>query len=198
LVNDITLSALLRQHLAADHRWLEDRVGPRGVKMSRAGYVRMLLMFRTLHVTDDGRRHRFRAECRLYGIDDTERGLHNQIDLDLAALGHPDCSTGAVAGVLSAASFGNFAQSLGAFYVVEGSALGNALLLRQAQTGLGEASADAVRFLSATAHRAGVAFQGFRRRLDRFGLQEPASREAVVEGARNTFRACGALLDALA
>jgi heme oxygenase len=196
LVNDITLSALLRQQLAADHRWLEDRVGPRGVRMSRAGYVRMLLMFRALHVTDAGLRRKFRAECQLYGIEDTERGLHSQIDLDLAALNHRDCSAGA--GALSAVLFGNFAQSLGALYVIEGSALGNALLLRQAQTGLGEASADAVRFLSASARRAGVAFQEFRRSLDRFGLQEPASREAVVEGARNTFRACGALLDALA
>jgi len=193
LVNDSTLSALLRQQLAADHRWLEDRVGPRGVKMSRAGYVRMLLMFRALHVTADGLRRKFRAECQIYGIKDTERGLHDQIDLDLAALGERDCRAGAEA--LSAALFGNFAQSLGALYVVEGSALGNALLLRQAEAGLGEASEDAVRFLSATAHCAGAAFQEFRRRLDRFGLQEPASRGGVIEGARNTFRACGALLD---
>ncbi len=160
--------------------------------MSRAGYVRMLLMFRALHVTDDGLRRKFRADCQFHGIEDTERGLHSQIDLDLAALGHRDCSAGAAA--LSAAAFGNFAQALGALYVVEGSALGNALLLRQAQAGFG----DALRFLSATANRAGAAFQEFRHRLDRFGLQEPAAHGAVIDGARNTFRACGTLLDSLA
>ncbi len=122
--SDITLSALLRQRLAPDHQWLEDRVGPRDVTLSCAGYVRMLLMFRALHVTDDRLRRNFRADCQRYGIGDRERRLYSQIDLDLEALGHSDRSAGTTA--LSPNFFDNFALSLGAFYVVEGSALGNA------------------------------------------------------------------------
>lgn len=193
---DLTLSALLRQQLAPDHRWLEDRVGPRGAAMSRSGYVKMLLMFRALHVADDSLRRHFRPECERYGFGGTERRLYRQIDLDLAALG---CRDGAVKAVVpDVATLATFALSLGALYVVEGSALGNALLLRQADAALGAVCTNAVRFLSATAHRAGAVFQEFRFRLDSFGLQEPASRDAVLEGARNTFRSCGALLDSLA
>lgn len=93
----------------------------------------------------------------------------DQVDLDLAVLGNHDCSGGAAAVI--ATLFGGFAESLGAFYVPQGSMPRNALLPRQAGASLGLPYSDALHFWCITATCEAAASREFRLGLDRFGLR---------------------------
>jgi heme oxygenase len=190
---EASLSIRLRHASAPDHRALEDKIGPMQGMMSRDRYGAMLLMFRALHSLTAALHEQFAGACAAQGIAPPRAALRAAIDHDLAALDWPS------AGDLPAIPQGlyaSFAGALGAFYVAEGSALGNVLLLRQADAWLALQPGAATRFLSESADGAGPRFQAFRRALDAFGLAQPAACDAVMEGARCTFRACGAVIDA--
>jgi heme oxygenase len=188
------LSIRLRQCSAPDHRGLEEKIGPMQGIMSRDRYGAMLLMFRALHALTAALHDGFAGACAAYGIAPPRPGLLAAIDHDLAALDWPSAG-GAPA--IPQDRYPSFAGALGAFYVAEGSALGNVLLLRQADGWLGLQPGGATRFLNQSADGAGLRFQTFRRGLDAFGLAQPAACDAVLDGARHTFRACGAVIDAL-
>jgi heme oxygenase len=189
------LSLLLRQESAADHVGLEHKIGPMQDSLSRDRYATMLLMFKALHGLTEALHETFSSDYETHGFAAPRRGLDAAIDRDLAALGWPQKGRDPVAIPLD--PYPAFAQALGAVYVAEGSALGNALLLRQAET-WGEATPGAATaFLSESASQSGARFRAFRSRLDAFGLERPDAHDAVLDGARHTFRACGALIDAL-
>ena len=189
---ELSLSIRLRHDSAPDHRGLEDKIGPMQGMTSRDRYGAMLLMFRALHslaaVLHDG----FPSACDAHGVAPPRPGLLAAIDHDLAAL---EWQAAGDLPTIPQHLYPSFATALGAFYVAEGSALGNVLLLRQADAWLAVAPGTATRFLSESAQGAGPRFQAFRRGLDAFGLAQPEASEAVLDGARRTFRACGALLD---
>ena len=189
-----TLSIRLRRDSAPDHRALEEKIGPMQGSMSRDRYGAMLLMFRALHTLTAALHDAFPAACAAQGVAQPRRGLVAAIDHDIAALEWP------VSGAFPAIAqdlYPSFAAALGAFYVAEGSALGNVLLLRQADGWLALAPGAARRFLHESAQAAGSRFQAFRQGLDAFGLAQPEACDAVLDGARRTFRACGAMIDAL-
>jgi heme oxygenase len=186
------LSVRLRHASAPDHRALEDTIGPLQGRMCRDRYGAMLLMFRALHALAAALHDGFPGACAAYGVAPPRPGLVAAIDHDLAVLGWSAAgSFPAIAQDL----YPSFAAALGAFYVAEGSALGNVLLLRQSDSWLAAAPGTATRFLNESAQAAGPRFQAFRQGLDAFGLAQPRACNAVLDGARRTFRACGAMIE---
>jgi hypothetical protein len=72
---------------AADHRWLEGKVGATERGLSRGQYRRQLVMCRALHAMADDLRDAFAAERASYGFDRDDSSFGKALDSDLAALG---------------------------------------------------------------------------------------------------------------
>jgi heme oxygenase len=189
------LSLMLRRGSAADHEGLEQKVGYAGDTLSHEQYRRMLVMFRALHEAADHLREMFRDAGAIHGLKLQRRAFTDALDHDLAILGpgqpQPDDLSILVEPQTS------FPWALGALYVAEGSALGNQLLLRQTTGPLAQSHAGATRFLTESTSGAGAQFRAFKLGLDAFGRAEPGAWDAVLAGTRQTFKACGAIIDRL-
>jgi heme oxygenase len=190
--SDRPLSIALRQNCADEHNSLESMIGGADQPMSVKTYISVLLMFRALHYASDEWREQFAAECHRHRLPQQKTGLVDLIDLDLETL--DACMASPRIVPISGYQDREFSFILGGLYVVMGSALGNALMLRQIHLSPDTAQTSATRFLSATAKSGGPTFQAFRLCLDAFGMAAPLSRDAVIAGARSTFNACGMIL----
>ncbi|MEI4264152.1 biliverdin-producing heme oxygenase [Roseovarius sp. D0-M9] len=82
-----------------------------------------------------------------------------------------------------------FAHALGARYVLEGSALGGKVILRNLQQRIGAEIAGATDFFGGVEPAPSSDWRVFKKALDRFGDQHPEAREDVLTGAEETFRA---------
>ncbi|SEO66997.1 heme oxygenase [Salinihabitans flavidus] len=82
-----------------------------------------------------------------------------------------------------------FAYALGARYVLEGSALGGKVILRNLQQRIGAEIAGATDFFGGAEPAPSSDWRVFKKALDRFGDQRPESCDDVLMGAEETFRA---------
>jgi heme oxygenase len=178
------LSLVLRHSCTAEHRALEEMIGFKSTSAPPGAYVSLLSMFRALH-----------CECRYYDVPRELFGLVSLIDRDLETLHIRVLPQKKLPIAIDRES--GFPMALGSLYVVAGSMLGNAIILRQVRSISDPVFTGATQFLSASASEAGPTFQIFRLFLDEFGTRMPDTYDAVIEGARQTFRACASLLESL-
>ena len=85
----------------------------------------------------------------------------------------------------------SFAQALGAVYVLEGSALGGRVILRDINARVGTEITGATRFFGGGA-ATDQTWQSFKTALDGFGHAFPGLRSDVISGAEGVFRAISA------
>jgi heme oxygenase len=189
------LSLVLRHSCTAEHRALEEMIGFKNTSAPPGAYVSLLLMFRALHCGSLSWRETFAYECRYYEVPRELLGLVSLINRDLETLRISVLPQKKLPIVIDRES--GFPMALGSLYVVAGSMLGNAIILRHVRSISDPVFTGATQFLSASASEAGPTFQTFRLFLDDFGTRMPDTYDAVIEGAQQTFRACARLLESL-
>lgn len=81
------------------------------------------------------------------------------------------------------------AQAVGAWYVLEGAALGGRLILRALETRIGPDILGATQFFSGRSDATVMKWQTFQAALDDFGHANPQLRADAEAGAASTFRA---------
>jgi heme oxygenase (biliverdin-IX-beta and delta-forming) len=121
-------------------------------------------------------------------------GHSSRLACDLATLG-VDSDAAPRASIALLPDLPNFAHALGAYYVLEGAALGGRVILRDLEVRIGAPIAGATRFFSGRNELTGPTWQGFLATLDRFGCAHPLLCSDVVTGARRTFQAISAWFD---
>jgi heme oxygenase len=88
-------------------------------------------------------------------------------------------------------ALGNFAASLGAAYVMEGSALGSQFMLPELLKTLGSGMTGCDSFFRGRGAETGAFWKKFRAALDLYGDTHPDQASDVVAGAIATFEAIG-------
>jgi heme oxygenase len=82
-----------------------------------------------------------------------------------------------------------FAHALGALYVLEGSALGGQVILRDIEARIGRQIAGATQFFGGRGTAVGPTWQTFKTALNAFGRQQPFRAADVISGAERVFHA---------
>ncbi len=176
------LAARLRAATAASHAELERRLGFAMGFTALAGYAACLAChYAAFAVLEPGL-----AEISGWadaGIDLLAHRRLPQLRQDLAAL---QVDTGNIPWPAIAAP-ASFAAGLGALYVLEGSALGGQVILRDARARLGPAIDGATAFFGGGPGR--PAWPAFKSRLDAFGTAQPGAMPEVITGALAAFAA---------
>jgi heme oxygenase len=181
------LSARLRARTAPLHGQSERLLGLPGAITGRADYAAWLGRFLGLYEPLEQRLTGF-TEWPALGIDLASRALTQGLAADLAALGaDPNDPPRAAASDLP--PLPSLAHAMGALYVLEGSALGGRIILRDLQDRLGDQLGQATRFFGGRGERLGPMWNSFRGVLDRFGQTHPDLTDAVQSGADATFYA---------
>jgi len=174
------LSWRLREETAAAHAAVERVAGlPDGVtcretyRAALAAFARAIVPLERAIAQEPG--------LAAYGIDAAARARAPALLTDLARLGAQPPAAGAEVGLRGTGAV------LGALYVIEGSTLGGALVLRAIEERIGRDIADARAFLGGRGAEAGALWGAFRAALDRFGEERPDEQADAVAGATTAF-----------
>jgi heme oxygenase len=181
------LSAQLRARTAPLHTQSERLLGLPHSITGRADYIAWLGRFLGLYDPLERRLAGF-AEWPALGIDLASRSLTQGLTADLVALG-ADPTDSPRAAEADLPPLPSLAHAIGALYVLEGSALGGRIILRDLQGRLGDHLGEATRFFGGRGERLGPMWNSFRGVLDRFGETHPQLTDAVQSGADATFTA---------
>ncbi len=182
------LSAALRQATAAAHAALEhaafEHAGWAGRLASPAAYAAWLARHYAVFAPAEAQLARL-GPWPLTGIDLPAHRRLPALAADLTALGIDPAAIAALAFPPPP----TLAAGLGALYVLEGSALGGKIILREAQARLGDAIAGATGFFAAAGHPPWTLFKS---RLDAYGAAHCHAQPAVIAGALAMFAAFAA------
>jgi heme oxygenase len=183
------LSVQLREATTSLHLEVERALGLPDAIKDLGGYARCLRQFYRLYQPLEvvlGSFNNWQAA----GIDIDACAQAGRLAADLRVLG-VEPTTLEAAPRQSMPRLPDFAQALGALYVLEGSTLGAQFILPRLADQLGDSLDGATSFFSGHGARTRVCWKHFREALDRYGVQFPESRGDVVEGAQSTFAAIG-------
>ncbi|MFN4128548.1 MAG: biliverdin-producing heme oxygenase [Paracoccaceae bacterium] len=181
-----SLALDLRTRTAALHDRAETLLGLPDSITSRAEYADWLAHFLAFYAPLE------RAFDTFVGWDLLEpfsgSSLHSRrLSRDLLELGIPDQErTGTP--TLRWPALQTFAQALGARYVLEGSALGGKVILKDLQARIGPEIAGATAFFEGSERSASSRWGVFKMAVDRYGEQHPECGEDVLTGAELTFK----------
>ncbi len=183
----VDLPLLLREHTAALHREVEDAVDLPAAVRDRADYLRLLQRLLDLHLPLEQRLDDDAWSARWVALD-VDLEAHRRAPLlqdDLRGLG-----LAPVAGRAPVPPVTSFAGALGAWYVLEGSAVGGRVLLPALRAAAGDVPAT---FLAGAGRTA--TWPAARAALRRAGTaMGPADAQAAVRSAQAVFRAFAAHL----
>lgn len=185
-----SLSARLRMAVAGIHDEIEAYAGIPGKILSLADYAGCLSRFYTIFEPVEHWLAQFR-EWPALGIDIGAQCRVPAILNDLATLGFD----GEDLKVLDVPRPPSFAAALGALYVLEGSALGGKVVLRQIEARLGREVAGATTFFGGAGRASQLSWPAFKGKLDFFGTKRPGAQAQVIEGAADIFRWFGKALN---
>jgi heme oxygenase (biliverdin-IX-beta and delta-forming) len=177
----VDLLAALRSATRAAHARLDARIDLPRVSTDATAYAALLCGFRSVHAPTE----RALARCaRTAAVvpDWPERRRTGWLDADLAALGVRPPHDAAVPRIATAG------EALGTLYVLEGSTLGGAVIVR------GLDAAFPRRFLASYGARRGRMWRTFCGYLAGADVQD-AERDAAVVAAAGTFAAFEAAFD---
>jgi heme oxygenase len=184
-----SLSQALRAGTELAHKQVELRLALPGSIRNLTDYRACLLRFYQLYRPMELQFQRF-SEWRALGLDPSGCSLSGKLATDLQAL------SVSVADIPAAPSSSlpplrDFADALGACYVIEGSALGSQFMLPYLQKTLGDAMSGADTFFRGRGPETGAFWKSFRASLDLYGDTAPEQISRVISSANSTFEAIG-------
>lgn len=183
----LPLAQDLRQTTAGLHERTETLLGLPDSIADRADYMAWLGHYLALYEPLENRMAAFDG-WRELGPFDPDPGHSRRLIRDLDDLGIDARRLGRAPAAVCP-SLANFAQALGARYVLEGSALGGKVILRHLQARIGDAIGPATAFFGGPSHPEAGHWRTFKAALDRFGDEHPDERADVLAGAAATFMA---------
>jgi heme oxygenase len=185
----LRLSQLLRASTEQVHKSIEIRLALPGSIRSLPDYRACLVGFYQLYRPMELLLLRF-PEWTVIGLDHSACSLSARLAADLHALNVsvPDISC---AQACALPCLQDFANALGACYVMEGSALGAQFMLPQLQKVLGNQMTGADTFFRGRSTETAAFWKTFRSMLDLYGDLHPGQTASVVSGAIATFEAIG-------
>ncbi len=173
------LAAELRAATAAIHSELERRFGLPLAFAQTADYAACLARHYEVFVALEPPLAGY-SGWQAAAIDVLAHRRLPQLQADLAAL-HVDIAQ-IIAPAMPPASF---PSALGVLYVLEGSALGGQVILRDAKARLGSAIEGATAFFGGRTGQ--PSWPAFKHKLDAFGAANPAATRQVIAGAMAAF-----------
>jgi heme oxygenase len=182
-----TLSAQLRSHTAALHEDVERQLRlPDGIR-TRQDYCRLLGRFFGLYEPLERSFARFEDWYGL-GLSPCFQNHSYRLARDLCAL-EIELREIHFAPKSIIPQLPTFAHALGALYVLEGSALGGRIILREFDPDVKLKIVGATHFLNGHNAETGTTWPSFKSTLDDFGRTNPQQRFDVLIGAQSVFRA---------
>jgi heme oxygenase len=181
------LSARLKASTAPLHEKIDRLLGLPDSIRTRDDYAAWLNRFLGLYEPLE----RSLATFPEWGAQSIARPLRSHgacLAADLAALGADPAGTARAADSLLPVT-ANFAQAVGALYVLEGATLGGRMILRGIDARLGHDIVGATSFFGGRGDAVGPMWHAFRASLDAFGAEQPIRGQDVVAGADSVFRA---------
>lgn len=185
--NEPLLSAELRAQTAALHQAAEYRLGLPNSVNSREDYTALLARFYGLYQPLETRLAAATSGHDLAPLLQSRHQTERLAD-DLRSLG-TDPGSLPLAPASALPALPDVSAALGAHYVLEGSTLGGAIILRDLEKRLGSQITAATRFFGGRGKSLGPMWQSFRTELDAYGKAWPRRRETVVIAAQQTFDA---------
>ena len=182
---DGILSTRLRVGTAPLHAQIEALLGLPGTVRGRQDYCRLLGRFFGLYEPLERSFQRF-GEWQDLALCPCNHSPG--LSRDLLALGTDPYRVPRTPPAMMPA-LPTFPHALGALYVLEGSALGGRIVLRDLELRMGQQIAGATCFLSGRGAATGPMWTSFRATLDCFGRAQPQVRGDVLIGAESVFRA---------
>lgn len=183
------LSQVLRASTGRAHKELELRLALPDSIRTFTDYRACLLRFYQLYKPVEMQFQQF-PEWLALGIDTSGCSLSAKLAADLQALNVyiPDIFC---APLISLPPLHDFASALGAFYVLEGSALGSQFMLPQLHHVLGDALTGVESFFRGRGAETSTFWMKFRGVLDCYGHIHPEQSASIVSSAIATFNSIG-------
>jgi heme oxygenase (biliverdin-IX-beta and delta-forming) len=181
------LSTLLRTQTACLHEQIEVLLGLPGAIQTLDDYRRWLSWFLGLYEPLEQSLARFSAWGD-HGLILPVPNHSARLAADLQAIGIDPAGVSRTPSTLLP-PLPTFAHALGALYVLEGSALGGRVILRDIEARIGQQITGATQFFGCRGAAVGQTWQAFKTALDTFGYESPDLGPYVVSGAESVFRA---------
>ncbi len=180
-----SLMQRLKQETAAEHERMESLMQQSGVFESKHNYAQFTLS--QYYFQKDVEHLYLDAKVEQLIPDLAVRGRSDAAFKDLADLGLTPQQQGIATHAI------DFPQSLGWIYVSEGSTLGAAFLLKEAQARFGFGAEFAARNLAAYPEGRGLVWKRFKQALDDANFS-PQDQQLIIDGALQGFQRFGELL----
>jgi heme oxygenase len=181
------LSLRLRTHTASSHARIESLLGlPRAVQDIN-DYCRLLERFLGLYEPLERLIHEF-DEWESVGLPLAAAVHSSRLSNDLSVLG-TDLNRVLRAPPAIVPDLPTFSHALGACYVLEGSALGGRVIMRDLADSVKQRIEGATSFLSGRDSKIEPTWNSFRAALDSFGRTKPNLCVDVIVGAERVFEA---------
>ncbi len=188
-------SMALRNHTSGAHRAVERSLDLPGAIKDFEDYRRWLARFFGIYYPIEDALGGF-TQWEEWNIPFEPFGRVKNLSSDLTAMSLP-IETVELASALDIPQFSNFAEAIGALYVLEGSSLGGRFILLDLAKRLGQAIDGADSFFAGHGAQTGQRWNTFKKSLDSYLSRDPVKFSSVVAGAMSTFASVGAWMSIL-